>query len=182
MSEKIDAVKINQLSPVKSFLVSLSNFIACRNSFPEDYNGQKLRMKDGAEFEIFRHVIVGNKQSLLNEKGAVFIVRFKLSKMSVEKNKRFSRFPIPMFIGLPGFRAKFWMCDSNTGFNQGIYQWETEQDAINYSKSFAVDFMAKRSDANSISFEIVPTENIYKYIDKHRVNDNVHEEKYENLG
>jgi hypothetical protein len=123
-------------------------------------------MPDNTKFEIFRHVIVGNQESLKQEKGAIFIVRFKLAKMSVERNKLFSRFPIPMFIGLPGFRAKFWMCNQNTGYNQGIYQWKTEQDAINYSKSFAVDFMTKRSEKNSISYEIIPNENIYNFVDK----------------
>jgi hypothetical protein len=126
---------------------------------------------DGVEFEIFRHVIVGSKQLSQDEKGAIFIVKFKLSEMSVEKNIKFSRFPIPMFIGLPGFRAKFWFLDRKTGYNQGIYQWKTEKDAKNYSKSFAVDFMTKRSEPNSISYEIIPNENIYKYVEKLKGNE-----------
>jgi hypothetical protein len=125
-------------------------------------------MKDGAEFEIFRHVIVGNKALPKSEKGAIFIVRFKLSRMSVIKNINFSLLSIPFFIGLPGFRAKFWFLDRKTGWNQGIYQWKTEQDALNYSKSFAVDFMTKRSEPNSISYEIILDKNIYDVINKLR--------------
>lgn len=155
-----------KLHPLKSLLISIFNWITLKNHFPVIFNGKLLRMKDGSNFEIFRHVIVGNKMSLRNEKGTIFIVRFKLSEMSVEKNIKFSRFPIPMFIGLPGFRAKFWLLNKETGYNQGIYQWKTERDATNYAKSFAIDFMKKRSLPNSISYEIISNENIYEFVEK----------------
>jgi len=160
------STKASGVNPLRSLFVSVFYFLSLRIYFPKGFNGNVLVMKDGAEFNIFRHVIVGKKRSLKTEKGAIFMVRFQLANMSVEKNKRFSRFPIPMFIGLPGFRAKFWMCNAETGYNQGIYQWRTEQDAINYSKSFAVDFMTKRSVPGSVSFEIIPHTNIYEYISK----------------
>ena len=121
-------------------------------------------MDDSQEFEVFRHVIIGKKEDLLQD-GAICIVRFKLNKMSIQANKRFSRIPIPMFIGLPGFNAKLWMCNEETGYNQGIYQWETKQDAENYSKSFAVRFMTSRSEENSISYQIIENRNIYKILD-----------------
>lgn len=159
-------IEIRKLNPIKSLFKTLINWVRFRIHFPKNYNGQIFKMKEGVEFEIFRHVIVGNKTLPKSEKGAIFIVRFKLSEMSIEKNIKFSRFPIPMFIGLPGFRAKFWFLNRQTGYNQGVYQWETGQDAINYSKSFAVDFMTKRSEPNSISYEIVLNGNIYEYIEK----------------
>ncbi len=163
---KEEYTKAKKLNPFKSLLTSIFNWITFQIHFPKTYNRKLVKMQDGAEFEIFRHVVVGNKALSRNEKGAIFIVRFKLSEMSVEKNIKFSRFPIPMFIGLHGFRAKFWLLNRKTGYNQGVYQWKTEQDAINYSKSFAVDFMTKRSESNSVSYEIIPNENIYDYIDK----------------
>ena len=160
-----------KLNPVKSLFMTLINWIRLRIHFPKNYNGHIFKMKDGTEFEIFRHVIVGSKSLPKSEKGDIFIVRFKLSEMTVERNVKFSRFPIPMFIGLPGFRAKFWFLNRQTSYNQGIYQWETEQDAINYSKSFAVDFMTKRSEPNSISYEIIQNSNIYEYIERLKENE-----------
>ncbi|HOS84770.1 MAG TPA: FISUMP domain-containing protein [Bacteroidales bacterium] len=47
-----------------------------------------------------------------------------------------------------------------------LYDWKTEQHAIKYSKSFAVNFMKKRSEPNSISYLIIPNMNIYEYIFK----------------
>ena len=142
------------------------NWVRFRIHFPDNFNGRVFKSNDGIDFEIFRHVIVGRASLPHDEKGALFIVRFKLSAMSVEKNIKFSRFPIPMFIGLPGFRAKFWLLDRKTGYNQGIYQWKTEQDAINYSQSFAVDFMTNRAESGSVSYEIIPNANIYQYIEQ----------------
>jgi len=157
-----------KLNPFSSIFITILNFIKRKIHFPKTFNDQKLKMEDNHEFEIFRHVIIGEKNDLPNN-GAIFIVRFKLDNMSIEKNKRFSRFPIPMFIGLPGFRAKFWMCNEQTGFNQGIYQWESEKDAENYSKSFAVKFMTSRSEPKSVSYEIIPNKNIYEFFEEKKL-------------
>ena len=161
-------MKNRKLSPIISVLVTVWNFVLGKIHFPKEYNGVKIRMEDNHEFEVFRHVIIGRKEDLLTNQ-AIFVVRFKLKKMSIEKNKRFSKFPIPMFIGLPGFKAKFWMCEEQTGYNQGVYQWETEQDAVNYSKSFAVRFMTSRSEPNSVSYLIVPKKDIYEYFNELKI-------------
>ncbi len=161
----MEGIQTKKLNPITSLFRTGVNLMSSRIHFSKNHNGQTLTMNDGTEFEIFRHVVVGHKILPNSEKGAIFIVRFKLSKMSVEKNIKFSRLPIPMFIGLPGFRAKFWLLNRQTGHNLGIYQWKTEQDAIHYSRSFAVDFMAKRSIPGSVSYEIIPDSNIYEYIE-----------------
>jgi hypothetical protein len=57
---------------------------------------------------------------------------------------------------LPGFRTKLWTVDENNGDFQGIYEWETLQDAENYAHSFAMQFMTNRSLPGSVSFQIKP--------------------------
>lgn len=152
-----------KLNPIFSVLKTLLNSIQGQIHFPNSFNGMKVKMEDNQEFEIFRHVVIGDKGDT-PENGAVFIVRFKLSNMSIEENKRFSRLPIPMFIGLPGFKAKFWMCDERSGYNQGIYQWQSYRDAVNYSNSFAMNFMSKRSEKGSVSYYVLDNCNIFKLI------------------
>lgn len=73
-----------------------------------------------------------------------------------------------MFIGLPGFNTKFWMVAPETGRFQGIYQWASRQDAEDYSGSFAMRFMARRSEPGSISQIIIPDMNIYRYLENRR--------------
>lgn len=152
-----------EVSPISSLFTTIINCIKGKIKFEKKWINTELVAKDGMIFEIFRHVIIGEKEEI-SKNAALFIVRFKLKKMSIEKNKKFSIFPIPFFIGLPGFKAKFWMCNTVNGFNQGVYQWETEADAENYSKSFAMKFMTKRSEANSVTFEIMSNTNIYEYV------------------
>jgi len=84
--------------------------------------------------------------------------------MTVEENKRFSRIPMLVFMGFRGFRSKCWMVDEATGLCQGVYEWDTLQDAENYSKSVAVSFITKRSVLGSVSSEIIESKNsIYKF-------------------
>lgn len=101
---------------MKSFIKIVHNAFTGRITSPKKFNTHNIQMEDQKSFTIFRHVIIGNKELPINETGVIFIVRFKLSNMSVEDNIKFSRFPIPMFIGLPGFRAKFWCFDKETGY------------------------------------------------------------------
>ena len=86
--------------------------------------------------------------------------------MSPEKNRKFSVLPIPLFIGLPGFMEKFWMDNENTGYSQGIYQWKSKEHAEVYAGSFAFGFMKKRSEPNSITYEIIENKNIDTFINE----------------
>ena len=49
-----------------------------------------------------------------------------------------------------------WILDEASGDFQGIYEWDTAQDAENYAHSFAVRFMTMRSVPGSVSCEIAP--------------------------
>ena len=89
--------------------------------------------------------------------GVIFKVRFRVANMTSEQNKLFSILPIPFFVGLPGFRSKLWMLDRNTGDSQGVYKWDTLQEAQNYANSFAMKFMTRRAVVGSISHEVRPT-------------------------
>lgn len=154
-----------RFNPLSSLFVTIANALRCRIHFLSQYNGTMLTMSDQKSFTIFRHVIVGFTQDVDTDKGAIFRVQFQLDRMSNKRNKSFSRIPIPFFIGLPGFRAKFWMCSQESGYNQGIYQWATAQDAQRYAQSFAMRFMLKRSTPGTVSYDIIPDCNIYDYVD-----------------
>ena len=153
---------MSDFSPSKSFFKTVINCLTGKILFPKSENGMNLRMNDGQVFKVFRHVII--KSNNRNENNAVYIVRFKTKNMSAKANQRFSIFPIPLFIGLPGFLEKYWTVNEETGFSQGIYQWESKEFAEKYSKSFFFRFMSKRSESNSISFKILDRKNINTYI------------------
>lgn len=113
-------------------------------------------MEDGQEFVIFRQVLVEPSQDQPEKPGAILRVRFHVANMSPKQNKLFSLLPMPFFIGLPGFRSKLWMLNETTGDFQGVYEWDTVQDAENYASSFAMKFMRIRPVPGSVSYKIIP--------------------------
>ena len=50
------------------------------------------------------------------------------------------------------------MLNEASGDFQGVYEWDTVEDAKNYASSFAMKFMTIRSVPGSVSHEIVPKE------------------------
>lgn len=147
-----------KLNPLHSVVNTLRYALSGRLHFPGVRVGESFIMDDGRSFVIFRQAMVDPRPGQPERPGAVFIVRFHLANMSPRLNKVFSLLPIPFFIGLPGFRSKLWTMDEGNGDFQGIYEWDTVQDAENYACSFAMKFMARRSLPRSISFQIRPNE------------------------
>ncbi len=143
-------------NPFLAFLTTHSYLLCGRLHFPREHIGQVLAMDDGQEFTIFRQVVVDPAPHQPEKPGAQFRVQFQLAGMSPEANKWFSWFPVPFFVGLPGFRSKRWMVNEATGVCQGLYEWDTVQDAENYAHSFAMRFMTQRSVPGSIACQIIP--------------------------
>lgn len=131
-----------------------------RIQFPKDRIGEIIIGDDGRPFQIFRQVIIKSSQTQEQHHNAIFKVNFKLAEMSPQKNIKFSLLAIPFFIGLPGFKSKLWMIDKESGYFQGIYEWDTKEHAERYSKSFAMKFMCKRSLPNSVQYTITSKSDI----------------------
>ena len=145
-----------RLNPFLSFVKTLGYALRGRLHFPKDRVGEVLKMGDKQEFVIFRQAIVDPSQHQPEKPGASFRVRFHVAHMSPKQNRLFSLLPIPFFVGLPGFRSKLWMLNEASGDCQGIYEWDTVQDAENYASSFAMKFMTMRSVPGSVSYQIIP--------------------------
>ena len=132
----------------------LWNRITGNISFPKSKIGQAIDLENGNKADIFRQVIF-RKKNIDNTEAVLFHVKFHLRGMSPGMNKLFSNFPIPFFVGLPGFCAKFWCFDSSNEDFHGFYKWQSREHAEEYSNSFAMEFMSKRSIPESIDFEIL---------------------------
>ena len=145
------------MNPFSSALKFIQYALTERLHFPKDRIGETLALDDGLEWVIFRQVVVDPDEHQPQKPGAIFRARFHVSNMTQKQNKRFSLLPIPFFVGLPGFRSKFWLYNKETGDSSGLYEWDTIKDAENYKNSFAVRFMTSRSDRGSVSFEVIET-------------------------
>jgi hypothetical protein len=140
-------------NPIRGFLCTLFLFITGRVRFDRSAVGKTLQTPDGKTFRVFRRVEILHRNRVRPE--ACFIVRFRPMRMSVTQNERFSKLPMIVFMGFKGFRSKYWCNDPKTGLCQGVYEWQTKQDAQRYSESIAMRFMARRSDPSTVSFNIL---------------------------
>ena len=56
-----------------------------------------------------------------------------------------------LITGFPGFNTKIYAVNNETGYWQGLYQWESKQALEEYKKSFVFRMMNKRAISNSLS-------------------------------
>ncbi|MCX6004822.1 MAG: hypothetical protein NT082_04035 [Chloroflexi bacterium] len=145
-----------KFNPLVSFFKTVGLLLTGRLHFPRGRVGEIYDLSDGRRFTIFRQVIVNAGKNQPEKPGAVFQVCFQIAGMTPKQNEVFSLFPIAFFIGLPGFRSKLWMADRETGDCQGIYEWDTVQDAERYADSFAMRFMMLRSVPGSVWYRVSP--------------------------
>lgn len=141
-------------NPVIGFLKCLGLFVVMKVKFDDSSIGREAEMWDGQKFTVFRRVVIERFGKKKSKPKALFIIRFKPADMGIEENIRFSKRPMMIFMGFKGFRSKYWTVDYDTGICQGIYEWDSMEDAINYSKSIAVTFMTKRSVPGSVDYRI----------------------------
>jgi len=109
------------------------------------------------EFVVFRKMVLDPTEAQPEKPGAVFTVRFRFAKFSVKANKRLSLIPAPFIVAQPGFRSKAWMFGRDTVMFQGVYEWDSVEDAEAYWTSFPMSLMKRRAVPGSVWHEIVPS-------------------------
>lgn len=142
-------------NPIYGFIRTIFLYVTGRVNLVKEDKGKRIIMGDGKLYTVFRRVII--KKFINNNKKpeGLFIIKFKPSGMTIEENIKYSRKPMLIFQGFKGFRSKYWTVDYETGECQGIYEWDTYEDAERYSKSIAVKVMTNRSEKGSVSYKIL---------------------------
>jgi hypothetical protein len=154
-------------NPFLCLLFTIGNVLRGRIHFSKEYVGKNLRMDDGQAFTIFRHVTLDGGKCNSETTSTVFIVRFTFAKLSQQANRITSLIPIPLIVGFPGFREKIWMVNEETGYWQGVYQWESEQAVEDYQRSFVLGIMNRRSIQESLSYTTLPNTRLSEYMERH---------------
>ena len=140
------------LPPV--LMVRSGYFWLCgRVHFPKKRLGEIV--KGNEDFIIFRQVVLDPKGSYRKKTGAILTVRFQFLRFSPKTNRILSVIPIPFILAQHGFRSKTWMFGKRSGKFQGLYEWETKEDAERYRFSFPMRLMKKRAVPESLTYEII---------------------------
>jgi hypothetical protein len=143
-----------QANPIGSTVRFCGYLVAGRVHFPRDRRGQRVTNLDGRLCTVVMQGAIDPPDGKTAQPGGLFRVRFHLKRMSPAANRLFLHLPIPILMGLPGFRSKLWLYDEGTGDFQGRYEWDSIEDAQRYAHSCAVKFMTWRSLPGSVSYSV----------------------------
>ena len=144
--------KISQLPPI---LLARATGLRVRGRvhFLKDCIGD-VENGDDEDFEVFRKVILDPSKDQPEKPGAIFSVRFSFARYAAKTNRFLSLIPIPFIVAQPGFRSKTWMMGQKTGAFQGLYEWDSIEDAENYWTSFPMKLMKRRAVPETLNHEL----------------------------
>ena len=151
--------------PPVCLFIAIGRFLKRRLVFPRQYVGTRLRMDDGEEFTIFRHMSLKPGRREAEDAPAVLVVRFEFARFSQTVNRFLSLIPIPLIAGFPGFRDKVWTVNEDNGYWQGVYQLESEKAVEDYRKSFVLKMMYSRALDGSVSYKSIPNMRLVDYLE-----------------
>lgn len=140
---------------IYGFIRNLLLFATGRVNYIKEDIGRDITMDDGKVYTVFRRVVIRRFINKNKKPEGLFIIRFKPAGVTIEENIKYSRKAMMIFQGFQGFRSKYWTVDYKTGECQGIYEWDSYEDAVRYSKSIAVQVMITRSEKGSISYKVL---------------------------
>ena len=154
---------VRYLPPV-CVVVSLLRLLSGLVHYPKDRVGETLTMENGEKHTMFREMKVTSSRSVPADCMTVLKVRFKFARFSQAVNRRLSLIPIPVIIGMPGFRQKTWTFCEESGYSLGIYQFESMEQAEQYRNSIIMRVLGKRSVPGSTTHEFYSGMLIEKYL------------------
>ena len=155
--------RFRRLPPVCA-LVAVLRMLTARLRLESRYVGSIFVMEDGQRFRVFRHMSLSGKEEREQGAPAVLVVRFKFARFSQGLNRLLSLIPVPLIGGYPGFRNKLWMVQEETGFWQGMYEWESTEAVERYRRSFVLGLMNRRAEPDSISETVIPRTLLEDYV------------------
>ncbi|MCP4545242.1 MAG: YdhR family protein [bacterium] len=123
-----------------------------RIRFVGDSVGDTRQCND-EEYVVFRKVCLAPARRRPDKPGALFTVTFRFAAFSAGVNRILSLIPIPFILAQPGFRSKTWLLGRRSGLFQGLYEWDSAEDAESYWTSFPMRMMKRRAVPETLTRE-----------------------------
>jgi len=162
----MDLIKSFRKSPPACLGISLGRLLLGRLRCSKQYLGDTVKMEEGREFEIFRHISIHPLKK--TDTATVFIVSFKFARLSHKANKVASIIPMLLITGFLGFNTKMYAVNKETGYWQGMYQWESNKALEEYKTSFVFRMMNNRAIKNTVNSMEFNNQQLIDYIGKNK--------------
>ena len=144
-------------SPQRLLARAIKYYLQSRLHFDRNVIGEIKKEDD--DYVVFRKIVLNPPEGNIRMPGANFRVTFNFRNLSTSTNKKLSLLPIPFIVAQEGFRSKVWMIGKKTGQFQGLYEWETLENAKQYWHSFPMKMMKRRAVPSSLQYEVYSTNN-----------------------
>jgi len=128
--------------------VSLARLLTGKLRRSKEFLGSSIAVGDGPVFTVFRQIVSTHRNH--PDHPYVFVVTFKFARLSHDLNKIASIVPMLLIAGQPGFSAKAYAVNLESGYWRGMYEWDSKQHLDRYKDSLVFRVMNKRTVPGSL--------------------------------
>lgn len=141
---------------VRCVIASVGLLLTRRLRLPRRWVGTRVRFADGTSSPIYRETVV---RGAVAEAPCALVVRFRLrgvrGPVAHSLFRAESLLNTPLFVGFPGFVAKWWLAADEHGVYRGLYQWDGADRARSYARTLWW-VLALVSEPDSIGYTVLP--------------------------
>jgi hypothetical protein len=145
--------------------------LAGRVEFPRDRLGTVLVADDGTRFEVYRETALRPAAETTGD-GVLLEFGLDLSEPAASEGLRLvlgrpaANVATPCFAGLPGFRRKLWLAETEGTAFLELYEWEREADADRFVRVMQ-RLLGAVGLADAATFEVVDAASVDEYVASH---------------
>lgn len=140
--------------PPFTAVVGMVRMLTGQVRFNRDRLGEEIVMEEGQRHRVFREIRVHSKKGIRPGSEVTLTVRFRFARFSPRTNQVLSLIPVPVIAGMPGLLRKTWTYCDETGYSQGIYQFESNVLAQVYLRSPVVRVLIRRTAEGTFTWKI----------------------------
>ncbi len=144
------------VTEVRCAMRTIALLIGNRIALPRENVGRTVTFADGSRAQVYRESVMRERHS----DGLVLIaVRFRLRLIGSNRLAHWlfrveSLLNTLLFAAHPGFEAKLWLTDRDTGVYRGIYEWRGARAAVEYAETLEV-VLAPWAEPASFAYEVI---------------------------
>ncbi|HSK57894.1 MAG TPA: hypothetical protein VK935_02455 [Actinomycetospora sp.] len=143
------------LAIARCVVVSLGLLVRRRLRWPRTRVGARVRFADGSTAVIYRETVGAGAVAA---RPCALVVCFRLRWVRGRGHALFraeSLLNTPLFVGFPGFVAKWWLAADENGVYRGLYEWDGAERAEAYARALW-RVLALVSVRGSIAYTVLP--------------------------
>ena len=140
-------------NPLLGLIRTMTLFAAGKADFIRDDIGRNITLENIKAYSVFRRVAIWDAEKSIEPSG-IFIMQYLPKKPNYAAEVGILKKALMIYVGFKGFRSKYWAVHF-TGECLGVYEWDTYEDAVRFSRSIVIRAITRRCVKNSVSYMVL---------------------------